>query len=131
MKTVLKYKVIKDKSQYNSYCDKLLELLGSNTAPVIQDEIDLLTLLIESYDKEQNVPSDHDPIRLLRSFMEDHQLAPYQLAAMLNISDEHVAAILNYNKRLSKMQARMLAEYFKVLPAAFNTSYTLNKKQLK
>jgi HTH-type transcriptional regulator/antitoxin HigA len=129
MKTVLKYKVIRNKSQYISYCDTLHGLLASGTDPSIQDEIDLLTLLIESYDKQQLVPGDHDPITLLRSFMDDHQLAPDQLAAILNISDAHVSAILNHERRLSKVLARKLAKHFKIRPDAFNTSYSLNKDQ--
>lgn len=129
MKTVLKYKVIRDRRQYNSYCDTLQRLLASGTVPAIQDEIDLLTLLIESYDKQQQVPGDHDPITLLRSFMDDHQLAPDQLAAILNISDGHVSAILNHERSLSKVLARKLAKHFKVRPEAFNSSYSLNKDQ--
>ena len=130
MKTVLKYKVIRDKSQYNSYCDTLHGLLTSGTDPAIQDEIDLLTLLIESYDKQQQLASgDHDPITLLRSFMDDHQLGQDQLAAILHISVGHVSDILNHERRLSKVLARKLAKHFKVIPAAFNTNNSLSKDQ--
>lgn len=130
MKIGLKYKVIRDKSQYNSYCDTLQGLLASGTDhAAIQDEIDLLTLLIESYDKQQHVPGDHDPIRLFRSFMDDHQLTPDQLAAILNVSAGDVSAILNYEKSVSTVFARKLAKHFKVRPEAFNSSYSLNKDQ--
>jgi HTH-type transcriptional regulator/antitoxin HigA len=130
MKIGLKYKIIRDKSQYYSYCDTLHGLLTSGTDPAIQDEIDLLTLLIESYDKQQHVSGDHDPITLLRSFMDDHQLAQDQLAAILHISVGHVSAILNYERSLSKVLTRKLAKHFKVRPEAFNSSYSQNKDQM-
>jgi HTH-type transcriptional regulator/antitoxin HigA len=125
----LKYKVIRDRRQYISYCNSLQGLLASGTDPAIPDEIDLLTLLIESYDKQQHVPSDHDPVTLLRSFMDDHQLAPHQLAAILDISDGHVSDILNHQRRLSKRLALKLAKHFKARPEAFNNSLSLNKDQ--
>ena len=44
--TVLKYTVIKDKSQYDDYCNQLEGLLSGDNNDEIQYEIDLLTLLI-------------------------------------------------------------------------------------
>lgn len=129
MKIVLKYKVIKDKIQYNSYCDTLHGLLTAGIDPAIQEEIDLLTLLIESYDEQQQASGGHDPLTLLRSFMDEQQLTPDRLASILNISDGHVSGILTQKKRISKVLARKLAKHFKVMPAAFNTNTSLNKDQ--
>ena len=50
--TTLKCTVIKDKSQYDQYCRQLEELLEGEHNEAIQDEIDLLTLLVEKYDEE-------------------------------------------------------------------------------
>ncbi len=49
--TILKYTIIKDKSQYNQYCNQLETLLEQENNEALQDEIDLLTLLIEKYDE--------------------------------------------------------------------------------
>jgi len=125
MNTILKYKIIKDKNQYDVYCNTLHELLGSAINAETQDEIELLTLLIEYYDRQHNGSGKSDPITLLRSFMEDHRLKPHQLAAVLHISDGDITAVLNYKKRLSKVLIRKLAAYFKVREEAFNTYYQL------
>jgi HTH-type transcriptional regulator / antitoxin HigA len=124
-KTILKYKIIKTKDQYNTYCKNLEELLGSKITESVQDEIDLLTLLIETYDDAQNRFADRDPIALLRSFMVDHHLKPQHLVELLGISKGYVSDILNYKKGLSKEVIRKLSAHFKVRQEAFNRPYQL------
>jgi HTH-type transcriptional regulator/antitoxin HigA len=123
--TVLKYTVIKDKSQYEDYCNQLESLLSGENTNVVQDEIDLLTLLIEKFDEENNTFKESDPIALLRSFMQDHHLKPQHLVEILGISKGYVSDILNYKKGLSKEVIRKLADYFKVRQEAFNRHYKL------
>lgn len=122
----LKYTVIKNDEQYDRYCD-LLETLTDIAAPDTHtaDEIDLLTLLIESYDEEHSTFNSLDPISLLRSFMADHQLTASALAHLLGVSKGYVSDILNYKKGLSKEVIRKLAEHFKVRQDAFNRPYPL------
>ena len=122
---VLKYTVIKDKSQYDQYCKQLESLLLGGNNSEIQDEIDLLTLLIEKFDEENNTFKESDPITLLRSFMQDHHLKPQHLVEILGISKGYISDILNYKKGLSKEVIRKLADYFKVRQEAFNRHYQL------
>jgi HTH-type transcriptional regulator/antitoxin HigA len=126
MTTAMKYKVIKSKDQYDNYCDELEHLLSGNIDNALQDEIDLLTLLIEKYDEENNSFSDNDPVVLLRSFMTDHRLKAQDLSGILGISKGYVSDILNYKKGLSKDVIRKLADYFKVKQEAFNRHYELS-----
>ena len=122
----LKYKIIKSKSQYNQYCKQLETLLDSGTKnKATKEEIDLLTLLIEKYDDEHNTFAEVDPIRLLHSFMNDHNLKAKDLVEILDISKGYVSDILNYKKGLSKDVIRKLAERFKVNQEAFNRPYKL------
>jgi HTH-type transcriptional regulator/antitoxin HigA len=123
--TVLKYTVIKDKSQYEEYCNQLEGLLSGDNSNAIQDEIDLLTLLIEKFDEENNTFKESDPITLLRSFMQDHHLKSQHLVDILGISKGYVSDILNYKKGLSKEVIRKLSDYFKVRQEAFNRHYKL------
>ncbi|MEO6520564.1 MAG: helix-turn-helix domain-containing protein [Mucilaginibacter sp.] len=124
-KTILKYKIIKTKDQYDIYCKNLEDLLESEIAGSVQNEIDLLTLLIETYDDAQNTFADRDPIAILRSFMADHHLKPQQLVELLGVSKGYVSDILNYKKSLSKKVIRKLAAHFKVRQEAFNRPYQL------
>jgi len=122
----LKYKVIKNKTQYNEYCKKLEDLVFSGLKDGrTKDEIDLLTVLIEKWEAEHNTFDELDPIQLLHSFMEDHKLKPKDLVEILGVSKGYISEILHYKKGLSKDVIRMLAEYFKVSQEAFNRPYKL------
>jgi HTH-type transcriptional regulator / antitoxin HigA len=122
---ILKYKVIKTKNQYNQYCRLLAELLEKGNGKGVQDEIDLLTLLIEKWDQEHNTFLETDPVRLLISLMTDHGIKPKDLVALLGISKSYVSEILNYKKGLSKEVIRKLSGHFKISQEAFNRPYKL------
>ena len=122
----LQYKVIKTTAQYYKYCDIIEALLESGKkTKQVQDEIELLTLLIETYDEEHNTFENIDPVRLLRSIMEDHQLKAKDLVALLAVSKGYISDILNYKKGFSKDVIRKLASHFKLNQEAFNRPYEL------
>jgi len=131
----LKYKIIKTNAQYNRYCNKLEELISSSKKTKdCQDEIELLTLLIKTYDERHSSLSDADPVELLKGLMKDHQLKAVDLAKLLNVSEGLVSDMLNYKKGLSKETIRILADRFKLNQMAFNRPYTLvvqSKSKLK
>jgi len=123
---VLKYTTIKNEEQYNLYCDLLIVLLEvEEKTPLMVDEIDLLTLVLEKYDNDRNLCTYHDPIQLLQSFMADHRISATALAELLQVSKGYVSEILNYKKGLSKDVIRKLADHFKVRQDAFNRHYEL------
>ncbi len=122
----LKYKIIKSKKQYFEYCDILEQLLDlKKKSKEIKDEIELLTLLIEKWDKEHNSFSDANPIELLQYLMKENNLKAKDLATILDLSKGMVSEILNYNKGMSKEVIRKLAHHFKVSQDAFNKAYDL------
>jgi HTH-type transcriptional regulator/antitoxin HigA len=123
--TVIKYTIIKNRGQYDQYCDQLETLLIRENNEILEDEIDLLTLLIEKYDEEHNTFKESDPITLLRSLMQDHHLKPQDMTVILGISKGYVSDILHYKKGLSKEVIRKLADHFKVGQEAFNRPYKL------
>lgn len=122
----LKYTVIRTKQQYHKYC-KILEILldSGSKNKFIQEEIDLLTLLIEKWDEEHTTLKEVDPIRLLLSLMRDHGMKAKDLADMLGMSKGYVSDILHYKKGLSKDVIRKLADRFKLRQDAFNRPYKL------
>jgi HTH-type transcriptional regulator/antitoxin HigA len=123
----LQYKIIKTDAQYNRYCETLEALsdIGKRTKSV-QDEIELLTLLIEKYDAEHNTFDDADPIELLKSLMKEHKMKAVDLANLLDVSEGLVSDMLNYKKGLSKDTIRLLSERFKLNQEAFNRPYELH-----
>jgi HTH-type transcriptional regulator/antitoxin HigA len=121
----LKYKIIKTEIQYQEYISKLEELLSTKPENSIQEEIELITLLIEKWDEEHNSFELADPIQMLRSLMADHQLKNKDLVAILGVSKGLVSDILNYKKGMSKEIIRTLAKHFGLSQEALNRPYQL------
>lgn len=123
MKT-LKFTIIKSQKQYVEYCE-VLETLISGNRKESQDEIELLTLLIEKWDNEHNSFNDLYPIELLKSLMIENNLKSKDLVEILGVSKGTVSKILNYHKGLSKETIRKLSKRFKVSQESFNRPYKL------
>lgn len=124
MEKTIKYKIIKTEKQYNKYCKVLEEIVFKNRKKD-EDEIELLTLLIEKWDDENYITPEIDPIELIKSLMEDHNLKAKDLAAILNLTKGTVSKILNYQTGLSKETIRNLSNKFKLNQEAFNRPYKL------
>ena len=123
----LQYKIIKTDSQYYKYCDTLEALIDSGKkTKSVQDEIELLTLLVEKYDEEHSSFEDVDPITLLKSLMKDHKMKSVDLSKLLDVSEGLVSDMLNYKKGLSKDTIRILSDRFKLGQEAFNRPYELH-----
>jgi HTH-type transcriptional regulator / antitoxin HigA len=122
----LKYTIIKNKTQYRQYTNVLegLVFLESKDRDT-KDEIALLTLLIEKWDDEHNSFEKLDPVQLLHSFLQQHNMKAKDLVELLEVSKGYVSDILNYKKGLSKDVIRKLAQQFKVSQEAFNRPYKL------
>jgi HTH-type transcriptional regulator / antitoxin HigA len=124
----LKYTIIKDKEQYDKYCDILEDVISNDQN---QDEIDLLTLLIEKWDTEHNTFKDSDPVELLKALMSDNNLKAKDLVDILDLSKGTISKILNYNKGLSKGTIRKLSDFFNVSQEAFNRPYKLKNEVIR
>jgi HTH-type transcriptional regulator/antitoxin HigA len=120
----LKYTLIKNESQYHLYCD-ILEKLLVRDLPDNQDEIELLTLIIEKWDEENNSLKQLDPVQLLKHLMLEHQLKAKDLIEILHLSKGTISKILNYQKGFSKESIRNLSIYFRVSQEAFNRPYDI------
>ena len=129
MKT-LKYTIIKNTSQYNTYCE-MLERVVLTGDEAFRDEVELLTLLIEKWDDEHNSFGNSNPVELLKALMTEHHLKAQDLVDILDLSKGTISKILNYYKGFSKETIRKLSDYFKVSQEAFNRPYELNHEVSK
>ena len=122
----LLYRIIKSKTQYKSYCALFEELIFSGMKDrETKDKIALLELLIEKWEKENLLIADIDPIELLLSLMEEHELKAKDLVQLVGKSKGYISDILHYKKGLSKDVIRSLAGYFKIDQEGFNRPYKL------
>ena len=121
----LKYTVIKNRDQYDEYCNILERMLNENNEQN-EEEIELLTLLIEYWDSENEFrPKIDDPVKILKSLMEEHRLKAKDLTEILGLSKGTISKILNYHKGMSKETIRKLSQYFKLSQDIFNRPYNL------
>ena len=131
MKELL-YKVVKNDLQYRFYCRRLEGLINQPYRNQFQnDQIDLLTVLVERYESEYVVKQDLDPIQLLRSLMKANYIRSVDLVRILNCSKGLVSDILNYKRGLSKESIRILSTHFKLRQEALNRPYALQEKKKK
>jgi HTH-type transcriptional regulator/antitoxin HigA len=90
----------------------------------IDQEIELLTVLIEKYDAERNPMFQMNPSALLRSFLaERNALSQKELAKKLAVSEGYVSDLVNGKKNISKQMALKLSALFMVRPEAFYTPF--------
>ena len=123
----MEYKIIKSESQYESYCNKLNELV-KNPITRESDEVELLTLLIEKWDAENINFSELNPIETIKALMQEHKLNSSDLSKILNLSKGTISKMLNYSKGLSKETIRNLSVYFKLNQEIFNQPYKLENE---
>lgn len=112
----MKYKVIKSREQYDQYCTTLEQLLITNSC---MDEIELISLLIESWDREHDTVGPVDNVTLLRFLMQEHGLRHTDLADIVAVGSRLISEILNSKRTIPPGVARRLAEHFKLREEVF------------
>ena len=85
-------------------------------------EIELLSLLIKTWDDEHSKISEMNPVQLLQSLMEDHELNQTDLVKITGVGKSTVSSILNYKRRMSKSVIRNIASHFKIQQEALNNN---------
>jgi HTH-type transcriptional regulator/antitoxin HigA len=120
------FKIIKSIDQYNKYCDQLEQIVAQKRLSSEDEEnVELLTLLIEKWDEENSHSNNVHPVDMLKSLMDMHDINAIELSKGTGINKTVLSKILNYKKGFSKEAIRAIADYFKVNQAAFNKPYPL------
>ena len=117
----LTYTKIKDRQQYEQYCRKLEELCEideSGEEENLREHIELLTLLIEHWEGPRK--KIEDPVRLLKSFRDEHKMDNAKLARIAGLRPEDVDDIFERQKDIPGYAGQRLADYFKMQPDTFN-----------
>jgi len=123
-----KYTIIRTIDQYDEYCNELERLVLDETEKNKDDDIELLTLLIEKWDKENLPKIDSDPIQLIRALLQQNKLKSKDFSEILGVNKSTASRILNYQKGLSKRSIRIIAEHFSISQESLNKPYKLKHK---
>ena len=122
----LKYKKIKNLEQYNKYCDRHAELIIKEKEEAV-DEIELLELLIEDYDRRimADKLEELNPVELLRSLLTDAEWSQSKFAKEVGVSRQLINDILVYRRNISKELVVKFADFFSMSQEAFSRNYEL------
>ena len=124
----LKYTIVKDRRQYDLYCDKL-ESLTESHEPRLDDEIELLSLLVQKYNDEQaeRYQINFNPVELLIDLLNENNLTQIELAKRIESSPQLISDIVKYRREITKKTALKLSAEFNIEYYAFLKPYKLKK----
>lgn len=127
MKNIL-YSIIKTRKQYDSYCDKL-ESLTDNYVKQNDNEIELLSYLIQKYNEEQTEKYliKLNPVELLIDLLIENNISQKELAKRIQVSPQLINDITKYRREITKSIAIKLASEFNLKFYAFLKPYELKK----
>jgi len=104
--------VIKTEEEYDRIVDRVEQLLfRENRSPEETALLDLLTLLISSYDDQHYAIADCSGREVLLELMEDNGLKQSNLVGVIG-SKGIVSEVINGKRDISKKQAQRLGKFF-------------------
>jgi len=105
----MKLKVIKTKKDYNEALDRLEKIFDAKPGTAKGDELDLLSLLIDQYEKEHFPIEAPDPIEAIKFRMEQLGMKQTDLANTIGFKSR-VSEVLNKKRKLTLDMIRKLHE---------------------
>ena len=103
----MKYKVIKTEAEYNKALKRFDQIFDAKPGTIEGDEFELLSLLIDNYEKEHFAIDLPDPIEAIKFRMEQLNYRPKDLAKVIGFRSR-VTEILNKKRKLSLDMIRHL-----------------------
>lgn len=111
--------VIHSDEELAEYTARLFKLTAKKkTTPDEDEAIELLTLLIESYEAERYPIPDADPVTVLRYLMDRHSLSQKDLIPEFSV-ESTVSLVLSGKRQMNRDHIAKLSERFHVSPAVF------------
>lgn len=112
-------KVIETETEYEQILAKAEQLTFTpNKTTEQQSLLKLLVLLIEQYESEHYPLNTPKPYEILQHLIESSGTCQADLVGIIGTT-EVVSEVVSGKRSISKVQAKALGEYFKVLPSLF------------
>jgi len=111
----MKIKVIKTESEYDSACKRVYELMHASEESIIPgtamgDELELLSLLVEKYEREHFSIEAPDPIEAIKFRMEQMKLKQKDVSILFG-GKTRASEVLNKKRPLSIKMIILLNRY--------------------
>jgi HTH-type transcriptional regulator / antitoxin HigA len=109
MQHIIKWKLIKTEKEYQAALQRMDEIMDAKKGSREGDELELLSLLIENYEKEQFIIELPDPIDAIRFRMGQMGYKQKDLAEIIGLKSR-VSEVLNKKRRLTLEMIRRIHE---------------------
>jgi HTH-type transcriptional regulator/antitoxin HigA len=111
----MEIRVIKNEVQYEAVCKRVHELINASKEPILPgsneaDEIELLSILIEKYEREQFHIDPPDPIEAIKFRMDQMNLKQKDIAPLFG-GKTRISEVLNRKRPLSLKMIILLNKY--------------------
>lgn len=108
------YKVIKNEKEYQKAMDRLEVIFNARKGTKEGDELELLTLLIDTYEQQHLQPIEMpDPIEAIKFRMEQLGYKQKDLAQAIGLKSR-VSEVLNRKRKLTLDMIRKLSEVLNI-----------------
>ena len=115
---------IKNRVQYEEMLARVYELMDAQAGTPEADELELLSLLVDSYEEARFSIGDPDPIEYLKNVMEFQCLEQKDLATLLN-SRSRASEVLNRQRPLTLAMVRQICSAWGVPAEPLIRAYAL------
>jgi HTH-type transcriptional regulator/antitoxin HigA len=134
----MKARVIKNEEQYEAACQRIYEMINASQEPIApgsseEDELELLSILVEKYEREHYPIEAPDPIGAIRFRMEQMNLKQKDIAPLFG-GKTRVSEVLSKKRPLSMKMIVLLNRYLGIpleSLVAGNTSVKLRPGERK
>lgn len=109
----MKIKVIKTKKEYDAALERLEKVFDAKIGTAKGDDLEILALLIDQYEKEYFLIEAPDPIEAVKFRMEQLGMKQKDLADTIGFKSR-VSEILNKKRKLTLEMIRKLHEQLKI-----------------
>ena len=111
----MKIGIIKSKTEYDAACQRIYELVNANSDPMIPgsieaDEVELLSILVEKYERDYYPIEKPDPIEAIKFRMEQMNLKQKDIAPLFG-GKTRISEVLNKKRSLSMKMIILLNQY--------------------
>jgi len=111
----MKTKIIKTEAEYNDACAKIYKLINSSEEPIEPnssegEELELLSLIVEKYEREAYPIAAPTPLEAIRFRMEQMNLRQSDIAPLFG-GKTRISEVLNGKRPLNIKTITLLNEY--------------------
>ena len=121
-------KLIKTEADYQVALKRLEEIFDAQAGTLESDEVDILGLMVDEYEKKHYPIEPPDPIEAIKIRMEELQLKQVDLVDAIG-GKNRVSEVLNRKRKLTIEMIRNLTKKLNLSPEILIRDYHLSNKK--